>query len=325
MSKIKGCDRCRYKIIYHIDYRKSAQEQKIYYTTDKVCSKCNYIKCKSKYKEASLDNYPSDMNVDLSKIIHEHNHNKYCGYQHYKDIYDNDHNCIKSVLIKTYACDFCNKMFECTEIICEHIYDEIKYEIDYQKSARNKKIYYSEDKLCSKCKYRKLNYREAELDNYPKDMNVDLTKIIHKCNYDKVDYYKVPQYDYEGKCIELILYTYNYCSICDKEMSDKKEIYNLNNPCKLMNKLTKHMKKSFGNFKEAIEQHNKLIKWNEKRMTNYKRRKEARHEGDLRRFCESWKKDHSDYDYDNDYKSGASYDSKGGHYYSYHDDWCFYR
>lgn len=79
MSTIKKCKRCVYnKEVYKIDYWISAQEQKIYYSRVKVCKNCNYIKPKQdfNYTEAELDNYPSDMNVDLSKIIHEHNHNK---------------------------------------------------------------------------------------------------------------------------------------------------------------------------------------------------------------------------------------------------------
>ena len=82
MSKIKGCKRCRYdKTIYDIDYTESTQKQKICYKETKVCSKCNYISPYEKIlkREADIDNYPSDMIVDLSKIIHkhQHNHNKF--------------------------------------------------------------------------------------------------------------------------------------------------------------------------------------------------------------------------------------------------------
>ena len=125
MSNVKGCKRCKYdKTIYHINYSRSAQEQMIYYTTDIVCSKCNY-KPKPKRKpymyymeeyKIPLDRVTDDMNVDLTKIIHEHNHNKSYGNDYEDYIYDNDHNCIETVLIKRYKCDFCGKLSDYSEI-----------------------------------------------------------------------------------------------------------------------------------------------------------------------------------------------------------------
>ena len=335
MSSVKGCKRCSYKTIYNIDYELSAEEQMVYYTTDKVCSKCNYNpESKRKYdifdKEycvIPLDKVTDDMNVDLSKIIHEHNHNKY-RYTEYKTEYDKDI-CIKLILIKYYECETFSPLDE-EELEKEEfkeykdIYDKIEYEIDYKISTQKQKICYKEIKTCSKSKRIKprYEYKEIELNNYPNDINVDLTKItIHKHNHDKVDYYKVPQYNYGGKCIELILYTYYYCSICDKEMLDKKEIYNFNNPCKMMDELTKEQQK-YNYCEEYIKQMNIRTKEADKHISDYERRKEARHEGDLDRYCEWWRNNHHDCGcYNSDYESGASYDSKGGHYYSYHGEW----
>ena len=185
MSTVKGCKRCKYdKSEYEIYYRESAQKQKICYKETKVCSKCNYISPYEKIikKEVELDNYPSDMNVDLSKIVHEHNHNK---FSHIRDKaeYNNDI-CTKLTLIKFYKCDICDKIVDYTEIEefkeYKDIYDKTEYIIDYKTSAQKQKIYYKEIIKCSKSKhvYQKCKSKIAELDNYPKDMIVDLSKII---------------------------------------------------------------------------------------------------------------------------------------------------
>lgn len=185
MSTVKGCKRCKYdKSEYEIYYRESAQKQKICYKETKVCSKCNYISPYEKIikKEAELDNYPSDMNVDLSKIVHEHNHNK---FSHIRDKTEyNKGICTKLTLTKYYKCDICDKIVDYTEIEefkeYKDIYDKTEYIIDYKTSAQKQKIYYKEITKCSKSKhvYQKCKSKIAELDNYPKDMIVDLSKII---------------------------------------------------------------------------------------------------------------------------------------------------
>lgn len=237
MSKIKGCKRCKYdKTIYHIDYEKSAQEQMIYFTTDIVCSKCNYNpKSKRKhyypvyrdYCKIPLDKVTDDMNVDLTKIIHEHNHNKSYGHAYEDYIYDNEHNCIETVLIKRYECDFCGKLSDYRETItiCKHIYNNIKHEIDYKKSAQEQKIYYKEIKTCSECNYNNISeVKIAKLDNYPSDMNVDLSKIIHKHNHNKIDYIKDKTKYYKDICIKLTLIIHYKCDFCDKQMNKYTEI-----------------------------------------------------------------------------------------------------
>ena len=241
MSSVKGCKRCSYKTIYHIDYEISAEEQMVYYTTDRVCSKCNYNpESKRKYdifdKEycvIPLNKVTNDMNVDLSKIVHEHNHNKYrrteYKTEYYKDI------CIKLTLINYYKCDFCGKWIDDyteTEEITEYekIYDKIEYEIDYLKSAKQQKIYYKEIKSCSKTELVLpiCENKIARLNNYPSDMNVDLSKIIHEHNHNNYYIKDKPEYDiYNDKCIKLTLIKYYKCDFCDKKMckyTEKKRI-----------------------------------------------------------------------------------------------------
>lgn len=167
---------------YEIDYKTSARKQKIYYTEIKTCSKSKRITPRKEYKIAELDNYPKDMIVDLSKIIHEHNHNK---FSHIRDKaeYNNDI-CTKLTLIKCYRCDICDKIVDYTEIEefkeYKDIYDKTEYIIDYKTSAQKQKIYYKEISYSSKSKhvFQKCESKIAELDNYPKDMIIDLSKII---------------------------------------------------------------------------------------------------------------------------------------------------
>lgn len=230
MSNVKGCKRCSYKTIYNVDYERSAREQMIYYTTDKVCSKCNYNpESKRKYDifdveycVIPLDKVTDDMNVDLSKIIHEHNHNKF-DYIYYKPEYDKDI-CIKLTLIKHYKCDFCGKWIDdYTEIeeITEYekIYNKIEYEIDYLKSAKQQKICYKEIKSCSETKNVSPIYENkvAKINNYPSDMNVDLSRIVHKHNCN-IHYIKdKTEYD-KNICIKLTLIKYYECDFCNKKM-----------------------------------------------------------------------------------------------------------
>lgn len=246
MSSIKGCKRCRYnKIEYEIDYNKSAQEQKIYYKEMKICGKCNYINPKIKHKEAELDNYPSDMNVDLSKIIHEHNHNKFDREEESIMHYDKEGKCIKSTLMKYYKCDFCDKPSDYKYFYeCEHTLNIIKYYVDYEWSVQEQKVCYRYSEKCSKCNH--YDYHTAivfaELDNYPKDIDVDLSKIIHEHNHNKIHYVEEkPTYDKQGNCIELVLINHYKCDFCDKlsDYTDIKNKYDLNNPCDRMNELTK--------------------------------------------------------------------------------------
>ena len=61
------------------------------------------------------------------------------------------------------------------------IYDKVIYKVDYEFSARRQLIFYYEIKICSKCNHYSrdsYNLKRAELDNYPKDMIIDLSKII---------------------------------------------------------------------------------------------------------------------------------------------------
>ena len=294
MSKIKGCKRCKYdKTIYDIDYQESAMHQVICYKEIKVCSKCNYIRPSKNfiYNEAALDNYPKDMNVDLSKIIHEHNHNIQYTKEYTK--YNKKGICIKLTLIKYYKCDFCNKkMNKFTEINkfteFKDIYDKIEYKIDYEKSAQEQKIYYTIIKSCSESKQVEPIYENkiVELNNYPSYINADLSKIIHEHNHNEFHFVEEkPTYDLRNNCIELILINHYKCDFCDKpsDYTEIKEKYDLNNPCERMNELTKKYK-------------------------------EAKYNSIYNKY--------DDYEYrDNDYESGASYDRKGGHYYSYHGEW----
>lgn len=231
MSSVKGCKRCSYKTVYHVDYRKSAQEQMLYYTIDKVCSKCNYnpkyrYTCRTyKIYEMPLDKVTDDMNIDLTKIIHEHKRGK-CHIDNYNN-YDDEGNIIEKGLIKHYKCNFCGKWInEFTETIsiCKHIYNNINYEIDYKISAQEQKIYYKEIRKCSKCKYKNISkFKTAELDNYPNDMNVDLSKIIHEHNHNKFDYVEEKcKYNNLGKCLPILIKHYK-CDFCDK-LSDYTEI-----------------------------------------------------------------------------------------------------
>lgn len=248
MSNVKGCDRCKYnKIEYEIDYKKSAQEQKIYYKEIRICSKCNYINPKSKYKEAELDNYPNDMKIDLSKIIHDHNHNKYDYEDGTINYRDDKGNCIKTHSIIHYKCDFCDKKSDYTYTYdCEHIFN-YKYVIDYNLSAQDQKIRYQYSQTCNKCKYSEYHtaFISAELDDYPSDMKVDLSKIIHEHNHNKLHYVEEePTYDKRGNCIKLVLINHYMCDFCGKlsDYTDIKNRYDLNNPCDRMKKLTKHEK-----------------------------------------------------------------------------------
>ena len=236
MSSVKGCKRCSYKTIYHVDYERSALEQKIYYTSDKVCRKCNYnprykyhFVCRTyRIYEMPLDKVTDDMNIDLSRIVHKHNHNKLCSSsQAYK--YDNERNCIETVLIKRYECDFCGKLSDYIETIsiCKHIYDKIEYEIDYKKSAQEQKICYNKIKTCSKCNYVDINYsKTAELDNYPSDMNVDLSKIIHEHNHNKFSHIEKDKCD-NLETHESVLIKRYECDFCGK-LSDYTEIHEHN-------------------------------------------------------------------------------------------------
>lgn len=116
----KGCPRCTYnKFISAVDYRKSARKQKIYYKTYKVCCRCNYPHPYS-YKFPcyvfELDDYPKELiNVDLSRIIHDHDHNL-VDYIEEKPRYGKQGKCIELVLIRHYKCSFCEKKSEYTEI-----------------------------------------------------------------------------------------------------------------------------------------------------------------------------------------------------------------
>lgn len=167
-------------------------------------------------------------------------------------------------------------------------YDKTINEIDYSKSAQKQKICYNKIKVCSKCNYispyDNYKYKEVSLNNYPKDMNVNLSKIIHEHDHNNIYNFKYDkiEYDKEGNCIKLILIKYYKCNFCGKKMDEYTEIeeYDLNNPCEGMKELTKERK--------------------EGKRYNY---------------------DIYDHDYDSDYESGASYDRKGGHYYTYHGEW----
>lgn len=116
----KVCPRCTYsKVISGVDYKKSAQNQKIYFRTFKVCCRCNYIRPYEyafPYCVFELDNYPKELiDVDLTKIIHIHNHNEFSGTE---DIakYDDKGKCIELTIVNRYKCDFCGKLSDYTEI-----------------------------------------------------------------------------------------------------------------------------------------------------------------------------------------------------------------
>ena len=213
MSTIKKCKRCVYnKEVYKIDYRISAQEQKIYYSRVKVCKNCNYIKPKQdfEYIKAELDNYPSDMNVDLSKIIHEHNHNKIgdnYGDLEIKKIYDNN-KLIKLILINHCRCDFCNKKMNYYIIKEEYELNKLNGDMIKIKNILNK---------------------------IPKNAincNINNSEIEHIHNHNKFDYAETQDkiFNNNDKLIKLILINHYQCDFCNKKMdyTEKKE-YDINN------------------------------------------------------------------------------------------------
>ena len=335
------------------------------------------------------------MNVDLTKIIHEHNHNKSYGHDYEDYIYDNEHNCTETVLIKRYECDFCGKLSDYRETItiCKHVYNNIKYEIDYNESSKKQKIYYKEIKTCSECNYNNISeIKIAKLDNYPGDMNVDLSKIIHKHNHNKIDYIEDKTKYYKDICIILTLIIHYKCDFCDKQMNKYTEIkefkeYNdiydkteyiidykksaqeqkiyyteiklcskskrvfpkeyykevsINNyPRDMVVDLSKivhkhnHNKIDYKEDKVEYDEKDNCIKlvlfkyckcdFCDKIMNEYTEIEEHDLNNPCERMNELTKKKKEEkryyYDYDNDYRSGASYDSKGGHYYSYHGEW----
>ena len=115
------CLRCTYnKYISEINYEKSAQDQKIYYETKKVCCRCEnvypYTNHKFPHYVFELDNYPKDViDVDLSRIIHIHNHKEFSGTEE-EPKYDEKGKCIELTIVNRYKCDFCKKLSDYTEI-----------------------------------------------------------------------------------------------------------------------------------------------------------------------------------------------------------------
>lgn len=138
------------------------------------------------------------------------------------------------------------------------IYDKVIYKVDYEFSARRQLIFYYEIKICSKCNHYSrdsYNLKRAELDNYPSCLNVDLSKIVHEHNHNKLGRVEeFPRYNEYGYCIELFSINHYKCDFCDKE-SDyiEKNKYDLNNPCDRMNELTSMRKSEEENWKMKRE------------------------------------------------------------------------
>lgn len=111
-----------------IDYCLSAQRQKLIWTEEECCRFCGHVKKFSKhYHSCELNNIPSFFDdVDLSRIIHEHD-DKTIGQYHYKDpVYDEEGNCIKATRVDTYNCKICGAIVKSIE------YEVINTGDDYQ-------------------------------------------------------------------------------------------------------------------------------------------------------------------------------------------------
>ena len=118
----KGCKRCSYKdLVRIIDYKKSAQEQKLVWKEYHCCIRCKYSKDDITYHECNLNDIPACFkDVDLTKIVHEHDDNATNEYYDYKNPeYDKEGNCFKIIKIEYRHCSFCDKL---TNKI-EHIID----------------------------------------------------------------------------------------------------------------------------------------------------------------------------------------------------------
>lgn len=211
MSEIKKCKRCKYnKNIYEIDYNKSAQEQKIYCVKFKVCKICDYIR-PEKYGKRNprnmcyeINKYPDDLNVDLSKIIHIHNHNKYRDDE-IKYIHDNNNKLIKINLIKRYKCDICDKLVDYIEIKEEYDLSNIGNDVIKIKNIIDKIPLYNESHN---------------------------SEIEHIHNHNKFDYIEIRKYNNKNnKIIKLSLINHYKCDFCNKEMNytEIKEEYDLSN------------------------------------------------------------------------------------------------
>ena len=107
-----------YKLIKReIEYRSSAQQQKFVWSEEDCCRFCGHPKKFSKrYYSCELDSIPSFFNnVDLSKIIHEHD-DKTIGNDYYKDpVYDEEGNCIKATRVDVYNCKICGTIVKSVE------------------------------------------------------------------------------------------------------------------------------------------------------------------------------------------------------------------
>lgn len=105
------CKRCKYtKINYIINYRLSAQYQKAYWIETKSCERCNHEKPGYLEKhECSLNEIPGYLNVDLTRIIHECNHDSLDKITYEEPTFDEEGNCVKLMEVKHFQCSYCDK------------------------------------------------------------------------------------------------------------------------------------------------------------------------------------------------------------------------
>lgn len=118
----KSCKRCSYKdLVRDIDYEESAQEQKLVWKEYHRCIRCKYPKGNVTCHKCDLNDIPEYFkDVDLTKIVHEHNDDITREHDVYENPeYDEEGNCVKITRIEYRYCSFCNKL---TNKI-EHIID----------------------------------------------------------------------------------------------------------------------------------------------------------------------------------------------------------
>lgn len=107
---VHKCKRCKYtKYDYNINYELSARNQKVCWIETKLCERCNYEKPGYReHHECSLNEIPEYLNVDLTRIVHECNHESFDGIT-YEPTFDDDGNCVKLMEIRHFRCSYCGK------------------------------------------------------------------------------------------------------------------------------------------------------------------------------------------------------------------------
>ena len=190
------CRRCTYsKYIYVIDLKHSRQEQKLYLNRIPMCKRCGFKNLKKqKHLIYNFDNSNiSKIKIDLSKIKHEHNHNKIIKRN------ELDTNNLLCYHYTNEYCDVCDKHMELTSChlfspsnSCEHIENEIKnicnkYKIsinDFKKRLINSSDFVNINNLISSLIYVPDNHKTFKCPITGKyfDFNFNLNKRINKCS-----------------------------------------------------------------------------------------------------------------------------------------------